>query len=254
MDVSRQHALDSDGILAIAREVITAAQSANNDRPSSKALLGIAIRLAGSWKSNVTLVKYHPDQDSVRAILNDCSVILRCMIDALFQMRWIADGPNDPDEMGRLYLEFQPVENYKLMNNVLSHDDALSKRMAKSPLRAEGEARIRADYDKVKRNYPKSNGKGVRTHWYPGTLVDLANDLCASEEYTYFVRANNSSVHTGPRAVFQGPPLNARQVEFLCESILMRGLGLIAKHDELVLSDWTTKVIDILSVWPPTLE
>ena len=244
MNASQPNLVDSDAILGIAREVITAAHGAKSDRPSSRALLAFAVRLAGSWKSTVTLVKHHPEQEDLRAISNDCAVIQRCMYDAILQMRWIALGPNDSDKMGQLYLDFQIVENYKLMEIVLSQDDAMSRRVANSPLKDEGHPRLTRNYNKVKDQFPKSDGKGVRNHWYPGSLADLAKDLFASEEFTWFVRRNNSSVHTGPRAMFHDTEANARHIELISESVLVRGLGVLACHDSLALSDFATEVID----------
>ena len=243
MNASQQHLPDSYDILAIAREVISLAHCAKSDRPSSRALLAFAVRLAGSWKSTVTLVKHHPEQEDLRAISNDCAVIQRSMYDAMLQMRWIALGPNDSDKMGQLYLDFQIVENYKLMEIVLSQDDAMSRRVANSPLKDEGHSRLTKNYNSVKDQFPKSDGKGVRNHWYPGSLADLAKDLRASEEYTWFVRRNNSSVHTGPLAMFNDSEAKARHIELIPEWILCCGLGVLARHDNLALSDLAAKVI-----------
>lgn len=247
MDASQPSPFGNDVILGIASEVITTGHSTNNDRPSSRALLAFAVRLAGSWKSTVTLVKHHPEQDDLRAISNDCAVILRCMYDAFLQMRWVADGPNDPDKMGQLYLNFLPVENYQLMKIVLSQKDALSKRVINSPLKREGLPRSKENYNSVKDNYPNPNGKGVRKQWYPGSLAGLARDLGATEEYTWYVRRNNSSVHTGPRAMFGGSQACAHNIETLSRSILVRGLGVLVKHDKLRVSELAEQVITAYS-------
>ena len=243
MNTNQGNPRPTDLILGITREVLKTAYDTDNDRPSSKALLAFADRLAGSFQSIVTLINHHPEREALRAVSNDCAAIRRCMYDALLQMRWIADGPNDPDEMGKLYLDFRIVENYKLMNVVLSQNDAMSQRFANSPAKNDGHARLRENYKKVKDNYPNSDGKRVRTHWYSGNLAGLAEDLSANEEYTWFVRVNNSSVHTGPRAMFDGTNLHPRYIELLAESILVRGLGVLAKHDHLHLSDPVADVI-----------
>lgn len=248
MESSKVNPLDSNGILKIIREAITAAYRAKDDRPSSKAILAFAVRLAGSWRSTVTLVKHHPEQHDLRTVSNDCAVILRCMYEAFLQMRWIADGPNDPDKMGQLYLGFEVVENYRLMEIVLSQDDEMSHRVASSPRRTEGQARLRDGYDKAKNDYLRRTGNGVRDHWYPGSLVNLAKDLHASEEYTWLVRMNNSSVHTGPRAMFHNSDAKARQIELLAEMVLMRGLVILKSHYRLSLSSLAAEVIDAHSI------
>ena len=247
MKSSEANLLDSSGILKIIREAITAAHRAKDDRPSSKAILAFAVRLAGSWRSTVTLVKHHQEQDDLRSISNDCAVILRCMYDAFLQMRWIAVGPNDPDKMGQLYLGFQVIENFTLMKYVLSQKDDMSQRVASSPLRKQRHPRLRDEYDKAKVYYPNSNGKGVRKQWYPGSLYSLAKELHATEEYTWFVRVNNSSVHTGPRAMFHYSDANAHQIESLSAMVLMRGLGILKMHYRLALSRVAMEVIDAYS-------
>ncbi len=159
----------------------------------------------------------------------------------------VPKGPNDPDEMGQLYLGFQVVENFRLMEIVLSQGDDMSQRVASSPLRKQRHPRLRDDYDKANIDYPNPNRKGVRKHWYPGSLASLAKDLHATEEYTWLVRMNNSSVHTGPRAMFHSSDANARQIESLSEMILMRGLGILKRHYRLALSSFATEVIDAYS-------
>lgn len=236
--------LDNDGILAIAKEVITAANSVKGVRSSNNAILAFAVRLTGSWKSTVTLTKHHPDQDSFQAISNDCNAILRCMFDAYVQMKWIAGGPKDSDEMGQLYLDFQPVEMYKLIENILPLDDDMSKRLANSPRKKEGHARLKNEFDKVKYKYPKKKGKGVRNQWYEGSLYTLAKDLNMTGEYTWLVRTNNSSVHTGPSAMLRTAGITARQQELFAESTMMRGLAVLAKHCKINLAKSTKMVLD----------
>lgn len=248
MESSETSFLNSNDILKITQEAITGAYRSEDNRPSSRAILAFVVRLAGSWRSTVTLVKHHPEQYDLRTISNDCAVILRCMYEAFLQMRWIAFGPNDPDKMGQLYLGFEVVENFRLMEIVLSQDDKMSHRVASSPRRTEGQARLREGYDKAKNDYPRRTGNGVRDHWYPGSLVNLARDLHATEEYTWLVRMNNSSVHTGPRAMFHNSEANARQIELLAEMILMRGLGILKRHYRLSLLSLATEVIDAHSI------
>lgn len=250
MNSNEANLLDPNGISRIAHEVINAACAADVGRPSSKAILAFAVRLAGSWRSIVTLVKHHPEQDDLRSLSNDCAVILRCMYDAYLQMRWIAVGPNDPDEMGKLYLGFKVVERYKLVEIVVDEEDDMSEFVASSRLLTQHRAKLGEDYESAKSNYPKSSGKGVRNHWYPGSLGDLARDLHAAEEYTWFVRMQNSGVHTGPRAMFCSSDPNARQLGLFSESILIMGLSVLATHDNLALSDFATKVMDAYSASP----
>ena len=233
-----------DGILNIAKEVISVAHHAKDKRPSSRAILAFATRLAGSWKSIVTLTQHHLDQDSFRAISNDCKAIQRCMYDAYLQMKWIAEGPNNSDDMGQLYLDFGPVERYRLVELILTLDDGMSRRLANSPRKQEGHARLKEEFDKVKHKYLKSNGRGVCKQWYEGSLDSIAKDLHLSGEYTWLVRTNNSSVHTGPSAMFRVLDLAARTIELLSESIMMRGLEVLSKHYKLNLTGFTKEVIE----------
>ncbi|MCH7885673.1 MAG: cysteine hydrolase, partial [Planctomycetes bacterium] len=63
MESSKVNPLDSNGILKIIREAITAAYRAKDDRPSSKAILAFAVRLAGSWGSQIVpALEPHPDE------------------------------------------------------------------------------------------------------------------------------------------------------------------------------------------------
>ena len=161
-----------------------------------------------------------------------------------------ADGPNDPDEMGQLYLDFDAIAQYKLIECKLKLNDAASKRLAGSPRKEEGHARLKARYDAVKHKYPKSDGKGVRNQWYEGSLDRLADDIELTSEYSWMVRKKNSSVHTGSSAIFRNTGIDPDTIDYFTVAILMFSLKFLVGHFGLNLQEYTMAVLDAYTQKP----
>lgn len=229
----------SDMVEQMLRYVISQADAKKDDRSSSKALLAFLVRNAFSWRSIVVLLENVSDKYPYSAIGNDCAGILRCMYDAFLQAKYLISGIEDSEELGNLYIQFKTIELYDLFSSVVKQEDDLSKRVSNSQLREKGEPTLRKAYEKVKHMYPRGSKRRqrksdklfrTRVSWYQGELRSLAIKLDRESEYVWFIKKHNSSIHSGPLALFEGPRLTERDTAVLAEMIVCQVAALVVKH------------------------
>lgn len=200
-------------------EICTQAQKKR--APSTRALLALFSRIAGSWSSLCVLVMTARTSEQLDARANDCAAILRCMYDAFIQAAYIATKPG---ALGELYLNYEHVERFLAPKEIVKQDNRMARIVASSPMRKAGEKRNRREFDRVKSAY-LTNKRNVQKHWYRGTLFSIAEKVGKREadEYAWFVGRTNSSVHSGPFATLCGPPMrDARIIEQIALYIVGR--------------------------------
>ena len=226
-------------------DIITQAYHKGNKRSSSRALLAFVCRNAGSWESLRTLLSSCGDTERMKAIALDCGAILRCMYDAYLQALFVWEDPNSRDDRGSLYLDYAHVERHKLSQDALRQDDSLSRYLAASPLRTESEDKVRQNYEQVKDRYLNSKRKGVRDHWYPhDNLRTLARCVGKESEYVWLVKMMNGSVHTGPFAMFNGPPLPGSGTLYIANKILSNTIGFLVDNECIVLDSGVRELLN----------
>ncbi len=227
-----------DAVDKMIREICT--QAVGRTGASSRALRALFSRVAGSWDSLRVLVMDARTQVQLNSRVNDCAAILRCMYDAYLQAAYIA---TDPQVLGKLYLDYVHVET-QIINEILEQDNKMSRIFAASPMRPEGEKMRRKRYAQVKDAYKTPKGKD-RIHWYVGSLRDLARKVGKGDEYVWFVKRSNSSVHSGAFATMHGPPIQTAQtIEQIALLIVSRTGNLVVKNDGLRVSKRTNAIIE----------
>ena len=206
---------------------------------SNRALLALFKRIAGSWESLCILATTSQDLDT-RA--NDCAAILRCMYDAYLQAAYIA---TDPEVLGKLYIEFEPIERRKQANAVVRQDNKLAQTIATSPMRPAGEKRNQEEYEQVKGNYSKSKGPGTRLHWYPqANLGKLAEQIEKGANYEWFIARYNSAIHSGPWATLQSSsPKLPMLIKNLAAMIVFGAARLVVDNGQLQVSKESNDLI-----------
>lgn len=192
-----------DGML---HEVIPLWYGIASKRPAIGTAGSLLVRISGSWKSVSKLLDNCSDDREMELLSNDAAVIIRFMHDAALQSEYVLEGDSalglTSDELGRLYLDYEIVERYLLATEAMKYPSWLSKHLAASPLRPQGEERNREAFDRVKSRYLIGSGGKVRSHWYHGNLAEIAQKVGRKVEYFYFLKLFNSAVHGGPLATF----------------------------------------------------
>ena len=228
----------NDAVDAMIREVITASYNSKSAELSHRALLCLTNHIAGFWRAVCILNQNASDVRETESLSDSFAVIIRCMFDAYLQAAYIAK--QDTEARSKLYLDYEPVELYMLANKVVKQSDDMSRHIAESPLREEGEPRLKAKHDAVVDNYKDKNGR-VRARWYKGNLGNLAEEVGSYDEYLWYEHRYNSAVHAGPLAAIQGHPAD----DFFLYAVVLisRMADLLAKNDGVKLSDAAQSVI-----------
>lgn len=224
--------LDLDEHLdAIASVLLTDLHVRQNERPSLRACLLLLLRLENTRRSIHRLVNSAADHDELQGVSVDCGALKRCMYDALIQLAYIVHQPERADARANDYLDYSHVERFILASEHVSGKSSLSKMLAKSPLRTEGEPRLRVEYDKVAHRFRKSkknNKKGIRNQWATEDLRAMARRVGREEEYVFFVKTLHGCVHSSALAVSQGAPLPIRKITFMSDVIFAIGAKEVA--------------------------
>jgi hypothetical protein len=151
-----------------------------------------------------------------------------------------------PVPRSELFLDFEHVTKYKTAQARVSTPGEVGDRVRASPLRAQGEARLLVEFQRVKSNYARTTGAGsLRTHWYPGTLRDLAAEVGREGEY--------KAVYALYSAWSHGDPWTAYLLELPHAGILhlfmywARPIKLVADAKRIILSGDTYKTLEELA-------
>ncbi len=229
-----------DAVDEMIREVITALFNKSNG-PTKNAMLSLMTHMSANWRTLFILDEHAEDKEK-NLLSHSMAILTRSMFDAYIQLAFIAQ--EDTEERAKLYLKYEAIERYQNVAKTVKRDDDISRYVAKSPLRAEGEKKLKASYDEVVGYY--TNGKGrVRDHWYPKNLSQIAEDVGKSDEYFWYTQRFNSSVHAGPLAVREGHPAD----DFLSHAVALmsRVAKLVTEHNGLVIGAGAQSTIDALA-------
>jgi len=231
----------------IMRSVISTLKQRNNADDVTQALLCFLVRVANTWKS-IHLLREHVPAGFENAVMVDIGALLRCMFDAYLQADYILRDPAKRMERATLYLEFQHVERYKAEQKMLSHNNPLSDTLRRSPHRAEGQARTKGEFDRVKKPFLKKDKKkapgGVATReadtreqWYESNLGQLAQNAGRKDEYDTFVCPFSGCAHSSSYAILEGPPVTPEYVMQFASSLAARVVNLNVRYNGIDLGD-----------------
>lgn len=241
-------------------EVIKLYGTVAGARNSTRALGYFLTRGYFSWRSlNILCDWAAVPGNQWRFVAHDSVGILRCLMDGHVQAAYLFHDPNEREVRAKLYLEFEHVERFDQANAVIGRDNQVSRWIADSPMRPEGEKRIIAEFDRVKVNYPRrvrNAGKltkpiKVRDKWYEGTLRELARVIGWEDEYIIYVKRFNGSIHAGPWAIQCGPPMTPSQHCLLAATLVGRLSGFMVENERMCVSAAVRESIDHLAKADP---
>jgi len=230
-----------DGLI---REVLNGFYRKEALGPSSLAIFRLFGRIGNSWRSVHVMLQGSKGAYELESCANDCAAILRCMLDASLQIAYILVQPEEAEERGQLYLDYEHVERYQMVKDVLPLDNPIVKRLRESARRAEAEPRVRAEYERVKGKY--THGKGsIRSQWYPGNLRQLAKAVGKEEEYLLFVKQFSSAIHSGPMATRYGASASTRRaIDATAGKIVAQTAAMLVAHEALFISERSAAILE----------
>jgi hypothetical protein len=226
---------------SVTREVVG---RSNADNVASS-LWCFLVRVQNTW-SSVRLLRNGTPVARHNEILVDVGVLLRCMFDASLQAAYILHDPAKQTERASQYLEFQHVERYNTQERVFKHKNMLTDLLRLSRHKAAGQARVKAEFDRVKNQFLKKSNKNstggvlkgeaeTREQWYAGNLGQFAQDAGKRDEYDTFIYGFHGCVHSSSYAVLEGPPLAHELVMPFANALAGRVVAINARYHRLDL-------------------
>lgn len=151
---------------------------------------------------------------------------VRAMFEMLIQFLFLLDEPKSRSDD---YLDFEHFAKYHRLQEIVSHPNwPTSNQIANSPLRAEAEPRVNAEYDRVRSKFEYVRNGKSREHenWFRMSIRDLAARTGLDDEYVLIYRECCAWAHGDP-STMQSPlhwTANAGIVFMKCTSYYVQML------------------------------
>ncbi|MGB2986351.1 MAG: DUF5677 domain-containing protein [Phycisphaerae bacterium] len=159
--------------------------------PAPKVIAGFVNRMGQVYAGAFGLLKLH------RAYSGP--LLIRTMFELFLQLEYLL---KEPEHRAKLYQEFQHVTQYRYTMAIVQNPTGyITQRIAASPLRAEGEQRIRQEYQRVRPMFEHKTSKGkkkVSNNWYGKRIKELAEELGYGGEYRVLYAACSAWAHGDP--------------------------------------------------------
>ncbi len=141
---------------------------------------------------------------SIRSLLKEGTCYgAPALVRTLFELAWQFEYMmKDPEPRAKQYTEFYWITRYKQARAWADNPVGLiTRRLAESPLRAEGEKRNRAEFERVKAMFmvpTKDGGERLAGNWYKMPTRELAALLEREAEYRLVYASASAWAHGDP--------------------------------------------------------
>ncbi len=167
--------------------------------------------------------------------------LIRSLFELALQFEYLMQEPEDRSQQ---YIDFSPITKHKFISAIVGNPTGIvSRQIANSKKRAEGEKRNQEAYDKVKNKFlikTKKKKKGrLATNWYKMPVRDLAEKLGRVGEYRLIYAGCSNWAHGDPFSTVSDssdPLTNAPIVFQLCIGYHARMLLNFADAGKIILS------------------
>jgi len=199
--------------------------------PAPKVIAGFVNRMGQLYADAFGLLKLH------RAYSGP--LFVRTMYELFLQLEYVL---KDPENRAKLYQEFRHVTQYRhAMAIVRNPTGPIAQCIAASPMRAEGEPRIKQEYQRVRPLFEHATSKGrkrVSSNWYGKRINELAEELGYGGEYRLLYAACSAWAHGDPfRSGTRDTVADPRYLFTICTGLYARMLKSIANTGRLVLTN-----------------
>jgi hypothetical protein len=183
---------------------------------------------------------------------HSCPLYVRTMFETWLQLEYLL---RDPEERGKLYLEFEHITRHRQATAIAENPRGwVSEQIAQSPMRAEGEARNRREYDRVRNlfEYQTRNGRTkVANNWYKMPIAELAESLGFDGEYRLIYSTCSAWAHADPSRTHDpgGRVFSDLSLVFgICGGYYARTIRSIANAGQLILTNEQHRFLEEFSV------
>ncbi len=122
-------------------------------------------------------------------------ILLRSLFELSLQFEYLLQ---DREVRSNQYAEFAHIKKHEIMQAIVHNPGGfISQQLACSPLREEGEARNKAEYDRVRPRFLNKKG-GTWSKWYGNSAFWLAEILEREAEYRLIYAQTSAWSHGDP--------------------------------------------------------
>lgn len=174
----------------------------------------------------------------------ESSILIRALFEVAAQFEYLMQ---DPEIRGKTFIEFGHVSRYlQQIDFVKNACGPVSDGVANSPLRAEGEKRLKAEFDKYEKQFRTK--KGHQKYWYRFSTRGLAEKIGWLSEYDLWYRSFSNHVHFNPFLAIAPNHRREGSTElFLCYHYFGRMLKRIADFGGIILTSEQHETLRTLS-------
>ena len=180
-----------DFMIATDRTILGQWSGVKLEEPVLHAVKRMADRMGQLFAAMLGLTKLHK---TFSAALH-----VRAMFEMLVQFQYLLD---DPKARSEDYLDFEHFAKYNRLQVILAHPEwPTSQQLANSPLRAEAEPRVQAEFARVRSKFEYVDRKGrQREHenWYRMSIRDVAAKTELEDEYILIYQECAAWAHGDP--------------------------------------------------------
>lgn len=233
-----------DRLVEIERHILSQWQDMQVSQPAKEASRRLINRAGELLAAMMGMLKLHR--------VNAAPLLVRSMFEVALQFEYLW---TDPDRLGQQYLDYTPVTVYKTVQGIVENPSGMvSRRIAKSPVRATAEPRLRVQYEAVRGRFQTTNQKTKKKkdwqNWYGMTVDHLAGELGWDGEYRLWYKAGSAWAHGDPASA--GWPLietlfQSRMVWAMVLGFYARMILRVADCGEMILTPEQTDLLRILT-------
>lgn len=170
----------------------------------------------------------------------EAPILMRTLFEVAAQFEYLL---RDPETRGRQFLDFAHVTKYRQMTDMVREPQGvIAKHVAESPLRDEGEARLKADYDRVKNGFLKGSGNQLWENWYRLSVRELAKQIGREDECKLWYRLFSNWVHADPNQA-DFADIDGQTMLVYCNKYYGRLLQRLADYGGIILTSEQHKVL-----------
>ena len=202
--------------------------------PAPEVLRRLVNRMGQLYVGALGLVKLHRCYSG--------PLYIRAMFEVWLQLEFILREPAKRAEHAKRYLEFEHITRYRRINAIVKNlSGPFAQRLASSPLRAQGDARNKREYDRVRPLFEqtkKGRKKSIAQNWYMMSVADLADSLGFAGEYRILYSSCSDWAHANPfRSGEEDTFARPESIFVICTGLYARMLKSIADAAKILLTN-----------------
>jgi hypothetical protein len=174
----------------------------------------------------------------------EAPLLVRALLELSMQLSYLLQ---DPELRAEQYLDFAHVSKYEQIQAIIKQPTGfISRKLAYSPNRLSGEARLKREYDRVKNKFMRKSSR-TWDNWYCMKVRDLAVKLGRLPEYNLWYKMCSAWGHGDPFESSVGLSIKPLQLYQIALGFYGGMLLTIAEAKKILLSSERYQTLSLLS-------